>query len=288
MDKKFFFYCSVIVQMLFILGIVLKLHLGDQPGENELPPMIHCFPENLTTGFVFDSKLSLRPTNASNQTRAIKLRPCAVGEQSTDLLNFEIVPILFSLLFSAFLASFFILCVANFLTLYRWSKRVAPSRPVVSTALVQDYLRSFADLDPDMRSELAEMFSFAITFEKRVLVERDKFGETSVHAALTSDLYEQAYQMLCAGADFDIADFSGKTARQVLDSKLSSKVDPTLEKIWKRLQKNEGVELEHLSVWTKTNPMMKSAVENNLHKLVFLQTIGGQVRHLAPDPDLLD
>jgi len=269
--------------MLFILGIVLKLHLGDQPNAEDAS-MIHCFKSAPTSDddnnvtFVFDAMVSVRPSNVSNQTRVIKLRPCSEGEEPTDLLNFEIVPIMFALLFSAFLASFFILCVANFLTLYRWSKNVAPSRPIVSTALVQDYLRSFPELDANMRTELAEMFSYAITFEKRVLIERDKFGETSVHAALTSDLYEQAYQMFCAGADFDIADFSGKTARQLVDSKMSSKKsDPTLEKIRKRLPLNE---LEHFSIWPKSDPMIKAANDNNLHKMVFLQTIGGQVKPL--------
>jgi hypothetical protein len=39
--------------------------------------------------------------------------------------------------------------------------------------------------------ELAQIFSYSITFEKRVLNEQDKFGETALHAALASDLFEQ-------------------------------------------------------------------------------------------------
>ena len=67
-------------------------------------------------------------------------------------------------------------------------------------------------------------------------LQRDKFGETALHIAIANDLHDQVYQMLCAGADFDVADFFGKTSRQMLTQKLELTKDPTLEKIMKRLE----------------------------------------------------
>lgn len=108
-------------------------------------------------------------------------------------------------------------------------------------------------------------------------LQRDKFGETALHIAIANDLHDQVYQMLCAGADFDVADFFGKTSRQMLTQKLELTKDPTLEKIMKRLDRHENFGNERLSIWKKTNPMIKYADEGELHQMVFLQTIGGQV-----------
>ena len=70
-------------------------------------------------------------------------------------------------------------------------------------------------------------------------LQRDKFGETALHIAIAND--------------------------------------PTLEKIMKRLDRHENFGNERFSIWKKTNPMIKYADEGELHQMVFLQTIGGQV-----------
>jgi hypothetical protein len=50
---------------------------------------------------------------------------------------------------------------------------------MVSTGLVHDFLRNFAELDINLRTELSEMFSYAITYEKKVLRQQDRYTDVS-------------------------------------------------------------------------------------------------------------
>jgi hypothetical protein len=83
--------------------------------------------------------------------------------------------------------------------------------------------------------------------------------------------------MFCAGADFDIADYSGRSVRANLLRKFDQCQDPTLDKIIKKLEKS--VEEKTQIHW---NPLIKLSRSEQWTAVAFLQAIGGQVIKMSP------
>lgn len=156
----------------------------------------HCFTDkNLSfkpgLELVYDFSLMFQTTE-NNSTR---VRICANEENPIDLFTHTIGPAIIGLLFLSFLSSILLFILSNYLSMYKLSKKIFTNFPIIHTSLIHDYLRNFSKLSQTLRGELPEVFSFAITFEKKVLLQQDRFGETALHVAYSNNLYEQLYQV---------------------------------------------------------------------------------------------
>jgi hypothetical protein len=265
--------------------VYLRLYLGPEFNIED-SPITHCFntsfrhEENSNNNFVSVDATSATSKIQLYQTNATKVRFCSDGERPNDRFVFFVGPIIVGLLFLSFLSSLFLFAMSNHLSMYKFSKHVFSEMPIIQTSLIHDYLRNFTDLTPALRSELSEIFSFSITFEKKVLRQQDRFGETSLHVALAGNFYEQLYQMLCAGADFDIRDRAGKSVRESLEAKYAASKDSTIAKILMKLDKKDPQKM-YPSIWKKSNPLLKSVRNDQLIFMTFLQALGGQVSRPA-------
>ena len=197
-SKSYFLLISSLTtyftHMIGIFAIYLRLFYGRDFAMNN-GAITHCFAKNLyfkrTLKFVFESSLTFQ----SEENNSTKVRICSNEENPSDLFTHTIGPVIIGLLSLSFLSSIFLYVVSNYLSMYKLSRKVFNNFPIIHTSLIHDYLRNFGKLSQTLRGELPEIFSFAITFEKKVLFQQDRFGETALHVALSNNLFEQLYQV---------------------------------------------------------------------------------------------
>jgi hypothetical protein len=187
-------FTTYFAHMIGIFAVYLRLHYGRDFDMNN-GAITHCFNKNIyfspTLNFVFESKLTFQ----SEENNSTKVRICSNEENPSDLFTHTIGPAIIGLLLLSSLSSISLFVLSNYLSLYKLSKTVFANFPIIHTSLIHDYLRNYNKLSQTLRGELPEVFSFATTFEKKVLLQQDRFGETALHVALSTNLYEQLYQV---------------------------------------------------------------------------------------------
>jgi hypothetical protein len=270
--------CSFFSNLMCLVSIYVYLNIIPQESFNpQNVPITHCFHRE-TGNSTLGPMVSMRPSNATHS----KMRICLEDELPVEFFTRLIGPLILCFLCQSIVSSLALHNLSDYLKMYKASKAMFSGMPLIHTSLIHDYLRNFATLSQQLRSEMPDVFSFAITFEKKVLSQQDRFGETALHAALSNNLFEQVYQMLCAGADFDIKDGYGNSALDILQEKYytlkkdSKENLETLEKILYKL-KFEDKRVSHHSLWKERNPLNNSVVSGKLNRMAFFQSIGGQV-----------
>ena len=265
--------------------VSLYVYLYSSPQESLNLPMTFCF-QNETINGTFVPLISLKPSFEIHSRKS----NCLKDGTSNDLFMRFIGPLIAFCLCQSLVSCLALHHLSDYLKMYKTSKLIFSDMPLIHTSLIHDYLRNFTTLSQQLRAEMPDIFSFAITFDKKVLYQQDRFGETALHAALSNDLFEKVYQMLCAGADFDIKDAYGKSALEILNLKHKTfKIDSKdhghleiLEKIMYKLKK-EDKRVPHVSIWKKRNPLNNSVINEKFNRMAFFQSIGGQVGALDED-----
>ena len=278
--------CNFLSNVLCLVSLYVYLYSGPQGSLTyDYLPMTFCF-QNETINGTFVPLISLKPSFEVESKKS----NCLKDGTTNDLFMRFIGPLIAFCLCQSLVSSLALHHLSDYLKMYKTSKLMFSDMPLIHTSLIHDYLRNITTLSQQLRAEMHDIFSFAITFDKKVLYQQDRFGETSLHAALSHDLFEKVYQMLCAGADFDIKDGYGKSAFEILNYKHKTfKIDSkdhdhweTLEKIIYKLKK-EDKRVPHVSIWKKRNPLNNSVINEKFNRMAFFQSIGAQVGALDED-----
>ncbi len=95
--------------------------------------------------------------------------------------------------------------------------------PFIHPSLIQDYLKHFEELNEKEKAELAEIFDECLKSDIEVVNKKDPiYGQTAMHVAFNSCMFEELSKMAEAGADFTIKNKYGKRSQDLVNEKLTS------------------------------------------------------------------
>ena len=169
-------------------------------------PAIYCFKDftlipnqsNFSHIIGYDKTLKLC-YNGETCHKVIRL--CSNGESPNDLFNQIIFPLAIVMMLISFASSICLQMMGNYFCLYKWSSYVFKT-PIAHPSFLQDYLMNRKDVSLKIQDEMDEVFESIITNNPTIINQKDPLnGETCMHAAFYSSLYQHLDKMIQVGGN---------------------------------------------------------------------------------------
>ncbi len=208
--KTFFLLTSSLTSCLSHLISLCLLHFAlDMGGQLEYSeaPVIHCFRElnltlnhsNVTHNDSGNDKILKLCYNGETCNKVIRL--CSKGEFPNDLFNQIFFPLAVGMTMISFASSICLQMMGNYFYLYKWSSYVFKN-PIAHPSFIQDYLMNRKRLSFKIQDEMDQLFDSIITKNPTMINQKDPlFGETCMHAAFYSSLYDHLDKMIEVGGN---------------------------------------------------------------------------------------
>jgi cytohesin len=289
-SKSFFLLASSITTnccyTLSIVSIFIYINMEDNAEISKFT-MLHCIQNETMLHFgdnmkLYNLTLALINICLQDDICLSTTRVCARDEFPTDLFNTIVGPIGLVLILISFGASVCLQLLSNYHSLYKWSKKVCCSSPLIHVSHLYDFLKNYDKVNDDvMKRELYEALYQAMENDVAIISQRDPInGNTLLHAALDGDRFEVLEKLVKLDADFSVKNTYGEDLALVLKRRLQNTKDPSekikIENILKHFSTNrpERFILAKERVW-KEQPMLRAVLENKLNLLCFLSLLGG-------------